>query len=153
MNGFFIKWFISAVALWFVVWIIPGITVDRWETLGLASLILSLLNTFIRPAITWLTLPLQIFTLGIFTLLVNGFLFSLVGKMVEGFYVAEFASAFWGALLYSIFSFLLNIFVQPNGQFRFYYQGYRKQSSPPDDQVIDVEGHVIDGEEEKKKIE
>ena len=150
MKGFFIKWIVSAAALWFVVWIIPGITVDRLESLILASLILSLLNTFIRPIITLLTLPLQIFTLGFFTLLVNGFLFLLASHLVEGFYVAGFSSAFCGALLFSVVSFILNISVSPSGRFHVYNRDDRDRPSPQDDNVIAVEGHEIDRKDEKK---
>lgn len=150
MKGFFVKWLVSAVALWFVVWIIPGITVDRFETLLLGSLILSLLNTFIRPLITLLTLPLQIFSLGFFTLLINGFLFFLAARMVEGFTVADFASAFWGALLFSSVSFILNLSVQPSGHFNFYYREYHSRPYSKNDNIIDVEGHEVDRKDERK---
>lgn len=150
MRGFLIKWVVSAAALWFAVWIIPGITVDGFESLLQASLILTLLNTFIGPVITFLTLPLQVFTLGIFTLLVNGFLFFMASKMVEGFCVTDFTSAFWGALLFSIASFILNLSGHSRGKFNFYFQENHSRTSPKNDNIIDVEGHEVGREDEKK---
>ena len=82
-RAFFIKWLLNTAALCIVVWIVPGITAVRLDSLALASLILGFLNTFIRPVLVAITLPLQIFTLGFFTLLINGFLFLLAGRMVD----------------------------------------------------------------------
>ena len=153
MKGFFIKWVISSAALCCVVAIIPGISVARWDNLLIAALVLSLLNNFIRPILMVLTLPLQILSLGVFTLLMNGFLFFLAAKIVDGFYVDQFGSAFWGALLYSIVSFTLNYSIQPSGEFRVFYRNSRRESSSQDKNTIDVEGHVTDdGDEEKKKL-
>ena len=85
MVAYFVKFIINTSALWLVVWLVPGISADRWETLVFASVILGLLNTFLRPIINLLTLPLQVFSLGLFTLVVNGFLLALAGQLVDRF--------------------------------------------------------------------
>ncbi len=144
MTGFFVKWIINILALLVVVWVIPGISVDHLETAVLAAFVLGLLNAFLRPIIVYLTLPLQILSLGIFTLLINGFLFYLAGEMVKGFHVAGFASAFWGAFLFSIVSFLLNLFISSKGNISVHYQGYYSRPPERDENVIDVEGKVTD---------
>lgn len=121
-----------------VVWIVPGISAAGWDSLIMASLVLGLLNTFIRPVILALTLPLQVFSLGLATLALNALLFLLAAELVMGFFVAGFGSAFWGALLFSIISSVTNLFVQPAGEFRFYSR--RQQGpAPKDDGVIDIE--------------
>ena len=144
MKQFLIKWGVNTAALVIVVWLVPGISSANWESLISASLVLGLLNTFIRPLINVLTLPLQVFTLGIFTLLINGFLFFLLARLVDGFFIAGYGSAFWGAVLFSIISFILNLFFLPRGNVQFYYQGHQEQSHANDKNVIDVKAVVKD---------
>ncbi|MDZ4242534.1 MAG: phage holin family protein, partial [Candidatus Omnitrophota bacterium] len=77
MKAFFTKWAVHTAALLLVVWIVPGISAAGWDSLIMASLVLGLLNTFIRPVILALTLPLQVFSLGLATLALNALLFLL----------------------------------------------------------------------------
>ena len=149
MVAYFVKFIINTSALWLVVWLLPGISADRWETLVFASVILGLLNTFLRPIINLLTLPLQVFSLGLFTLVVNGFLLALAGQLVEGFHVSDFLSAVVGALFFSVISFILNLFILPGKAARFYYKDSRR-ARYRDDDVIDVEGHVSEDKDNKK---
>ncbi|HCJ67353.1 MAG TPA: hypothetical protein DHV62_08550 [Elusimicrobia bacterium] len=147
MDNFFIKWLVNVVALLIVVKIIPGIKVDRWTTAILSALMLGLVNAFLRPLVILFTLPLNILSLGLFTLVINGFMFYLVSKLVPGFTVSSFWNAFWGALLFSIISFLLSLLIssQENTRMRFYK--FHSPSKPEYRQIIDVEG------EEKKEEE
>lgn len=145
MASQIIKWFINTVALLFVLWVMPGISVDHWQTAVVAALVLGLLNSFLRPVIIYLTLPLQIFSLGLATLFLNGLLFLAAGKIVEGFRVDGFASAFFGAILFSVVSFLLNIFVSPPGNVRMHYRSFHVRRMDDRD-VIDVEGKPADDE-------
>jgi len=147
MKNFFLKWIVNTAALWVVVWIVPGIWASRLESLVVASLVLGLLNTFIRPFLLIVTLPLQIFSLGFFTLVINGFLFYAAGRMVEGFTINGFWSAFRGALFFSIISFIINLVLQPGGNVQFHYQRYSGQPDKSRDKdIIDVEGEVSDGD-------
>ena len=150
MMSYLLKFIINCAALWLVVGIVPGIGADRWETLIIASIILGVLNTFLRPLIASLTLPLEILSLGLFTLVVNGFLFALAGQLVEGFHVADFMSAVIGALLFSVISFILNLIILPGQGTRVYYGNFRRETRAKNDDVIDVEGHVTEEKDDKK---
>jgi len=114
MKGFFIRWLIHGLSLVVVVNIISGIRVDNWQTTAIAALVLGLLNAFLRPILLLFTLPINILTLGIFTLFINAGLFSLASWLVKGFSVAGFWNAFFGALVFSITSGLLNLIFNPD---------------------------------------
>lgn len=155
MYNFLIKWFANIVALVVVIHVIAGVSIDNMQTVLVAALILGLLNTFIRPVIMILTLPITILTFGIFTFFINGFLFYLAANFVKGFTVAGFWNAFWAALLFSAVSSVLNFLLTPKiairyGSFR--AKGRHGQSAAKDD-IIDVEGRVERGEIDMEKIE
>ena len=111
MKRFFISWLVNTTALLVVVHVVSGISIDRWQTTFVASLVLGLLNTFIRPVLILLTLPVNVLTLGIFTLFINGFMFYMASSLVRGFEVMNFGSAFLGAFVFSIIAFLLNLVI------------------------------------------
>jgi putative membrane protein len=92
--------------------LVPGIQIDHFRDLLVATLVLGLLNAFLRPILLFFTLPLTILSLGLFTFVINGALFYLAASLVDGFRVNGFGSAFVAALLFSIFSFVLNIIFQ-----------------------------------------
>lgn len=97
------------LAVLLAVYIVPGIHYERWLDLLVASLLLGILNVVIRPVIFLLTLPLLIFTLGLFTLVINALLLYFVGYVLRPhFYVLTFWDAFWGALVISLASIVLN---------------------------------------------
>ena len=101
-------WLINAIALLALPYLLPSITVDSFPTALIAALILGLVNTFIRPLLILLTLPATLLTLGLFIFVINGLLFWFVGSFVQGFQVAGFWSAFFGAIVYSIISWALS---------------------------------------------
>lgn len=109
MTRLALKWALNSCALFLVMKLISGIQVDRFQDLLLATLVIALLNTFLRPIIVLLTLPVTVLTLGLFTLVINGVIFYLAAHLVPGFHVAGFGSAFVAALLFSLFSFVLNM--------------------------------------------
>jgi putative membrane protein len=104
---------LNAFALYFVMKLVPGIQIDRFQDLLLGTLIIGLLNAFLRPVIVLLTLPVTLLTLGLFTLVINGVIFYLAAHLLEGFRVSGFGSAFVAALLFSLFSSILNMIFQP----------------------------------------
>ena len=114
MVGLIIRWFANIVALLAVVKLVPGINIDSSRTLVVAALVLGLVNAVLRPFIILLTLPLNVLSLGLLTFFVNGFLFYGVSKMVSGFIVSDYLSAFLGALAFGIISFLLNLLINPD---------------------------------------
>jgi putative membrane protein len=88
--------------------IVPGISAQSFPGLLVASLLLGVFNAVLRPIMLILSLPLLIFTLGLFTFVINAILLLLVGSIVKSFYVAGFWSAFWGGVVISIISFIAN---------------------------------------------
>lgn len=112
MTRLFFTWVLNSFALFFVMKLVPGIQIDHFRDLLVASLVLGLLNAFLRPLFVLLTLPLTIMTLGLFTLVINGAIFYLTASLVDGFRVTGFGSALIAALLFSLFSFVLNVIFQ-----------------------------------------
>ncbi len=103
-----LRWLISAVSLVLVTYMVPGIKVDNFYTALIAALILGLINSLIKPILIVLTLPVNILTLGLFTLVINALLFWLAATIVKGFGVAGFWPAFFGALAMSVVSWILS---------------------------------------------
>jgi len=110
-----LRWTVNTLALLVVVNVVSGISVARWETLLVGALVIGLLNAFLRPVLFFLTLPVTVVTLGLFTLVLNGIIFYLAAWLVKGFYVTGFWSSFVAALVFSVVSFLLNLFIRPEG--------------------------------------
>ncbi len=99
-----IRWVINALALMFVAYILPNIDISGFYIALITALILGLINAFIRPFLLLITLPINILTLGLFTFVINALLFWFVASFIEGFNVAGFWAAFFGALIFSIIS-------------------------------------------------
>lgn len=109
MTRLVLRWALNSLALFIVMRLITGIQIDRFQDLLLATLVIGLLNVFLRPIIVLLTLPVTLLTLGLFTLVINGLIFYLASHLVSGFHVAGFGAAFLAALLFSLFSSVLNM--------------------------------------------
>jgi len=90
--------------------IISGIRYDNVASLLGAALLLGILNAFLRPILLLLAAPLIILTLGLFIFVVNALLLYLVNDLVHGFHVDGFWSAFWGAILIGLVSWVLSAF-------------------------------------------
>ncbi len=109
MKRFFQTWLITTLAVVIAAYIVPGLHYGQALDLFVASLVLGILNAVLRPVLMLLTLPLVLFTLGLFTLVINALLLYLVGYLLRPhFYVDTFGGAFWGALLISIVTVVLN---------------------------------------------
>ena len=104
MIALILKWIGLALAMMFVGWVIPGISILNFTTALIAAVVVALINVFIKPVLVFLTLPINILTLGIFILVINALLFMFVGYLVPGVKVDSFWSAFLGAILLSILS-------------------------------------------------
>jgi putative membrane protein len=98
-----LKILITAGALLLVAYLIPGIEVESFLIALLVAFLLAVINLTIRPIILLLTLPISLLTLGLFTLVINGFLFWLTATFVEGFSVSGFWVAVFGAFVVSVF--------------------------------------------------
>jgi len=113
MRAFFVRWIVTTVAVLAAAHIVPGISYRGWGVLLVASLILGLINATLKPILMLLSLPLLLATFGLFTLVINSGLLLLVGKLVHGFEVAGWWSAFWGSLVISIVSMVIKGFQSP----------------------------------------
>ena len=104
----FLRWIAFALVILFIAWVVPGISVDGFWNSLVVAIIIAIINVFIKPVLVLVTLPINILTLGLFTLVINAFLFNFAGFITPGFEVDNFLSAFIGALLLSILSIGLN---------------------------------------------
>jgi putative membrane protein len=108
MIHFIIRLIVNAIALMIVAYLLPGVQVTGFAGALVAALVLGVVNAILRPILVLLTLPIQIVTLGLFTLVINAALFYWVGHMGIGLVVHGFWTAFVGAIVLSIVSFALN---------------------------------------------
>lgn len=141
LKSFIQRWIISTVAVLVATYVVSGISYGRWQDLIVATLVLGLLNSFVRPVLMLLSLPLLIFTLGLFTIVINAVLLLVVSALLgrEHFHVDGFWSAFWGALVISIVSLLLNS-LTGTGDARVSV----RRGKPPVKKDDDKDGPVID---------
>jgi putative membrane protein len=107
-------WILNALALLAVAYLVPGIHVAGFTAALVAALVIGLVNMLIKPILILLTLPITVLTLGLFILVINGLLFYAVGSWLEGFEVKTFLAGMIGALLYSVFTWLLSTMLIDN---------------------------------------
>lgn len=118
MVKILVRWVISALALFVAAWMVPGIRVSgtAWVAYAVMAIILGLVNALVRPVLKLLTCPLILLTLGLFVLVINGFVLWLSAWIANqfgiGFYVEGFWPAFWGALIVSIVTTILSALVK-----------------------------------------
>ena len=118
--GLVLRVAINAVAIYLAARLVPGIELYGeaiWPAL-LAGLVLAILNAVVRPVLVLITLPLTFVTLGLFLLVLNAFCLWLTSVIVTGFVVRGFWAAFLGALLISVVSWVLTMFVSDAGRIR-----------------------------------
>ena len=119
MIGFLLRWSINLLALVVAAALIKGISIQSIEMGILAAGILGVVNAVIRPVVLILTLPINLLTLGLFTLVINAAMLKLVSAVVPGLVIESFGAAIFGALIISITSWLLNIFIGGDGKIVF----------------------------------
>ncbi len=142
MKKFLKSWAINTLAVLVAVYVVPGVRFrdDSLWTPFVTSLVLGILNAFIRPVLMLLALPLLIVTLGLFTLVINALLLYFVSFLLGSYFeVDSFGAAFLGALTISIVSLLLNV-LTGGSRARVHFHHRRR---PPDSEegggpVIDV---------------
>lgn len=110
MAAFLLRWFVITVAVLVAERILPGIHCEGWGALLGASLLLGIINAFIRPILLLLSLPFIIVTMGLFIFVVNALLLLLVSRIIPEFTVDGFWNAFFGAIIISIVSWILSSF-------------------------------------------
>lgn len=106
-----LRWIINALTLLVVAELVPGFSVHSFWTALIAALVLGFVNATIRWLLIFLTLPINILTLGLFTLVINALMILLVSSIVKGFDVASFGAALFAALLLWLISLVTNAFL------------------------------------------
>jgi putative membrane protein len=109
LRRFATRWAITTMAVLVAANIVPGIHYQSLTALLVASLLLGVFNAVLRPLLLILSFPLVVFSLGLFTLVINAVLLYFVGQLVKSFHVDTFGSALIGGLIISIVSIVLNI--------------------------------------------
>ena len=127
MTKLILRWLLNAAALWAAAYLVPGIDHEGWAALLLIALVFGLINALIRPLLKVLTCPLQILTLGLFTIVINALLLLLTswiaqnwlvrGQVAEQFNYIFRVDGFWpaavlGALVVSVVSIVGSIFLR-----------------------------------------
>ena len=139
LKIFLQRWLINSIAVMVAANLIKGIEYQTLSGLLVASLLLGIFNALLRPLLVLLSLPLVIFTLGLFTLVINALLLYFVGSLVKSFVVANFWAAFWGSLIISLVSLILNT-LTGTGDSRIEFRRGKRRSGRGDGDgpVIDV---------------
>ncbi len=107
MRRFILHWAVVAIALFVAASIVPGVRIATFGTLGVAALVLGLVNATVQPFLTIVTLPITLLTLGFFYLFVNAAAFGLAAWLVDGFEVSSTRSAVVGALVVGFVSWVI----------------------------------------------
>lgn len=109
MRPFVIRWLVTTLAV-AVASVLPGIQSDSLFSLAGVALLLGIVNALVRPVLLLLSLPLILFTMGLFVLVLNALMLWMVSSVVPGFFIEGFWSAFFGAILISLVSWILSAF-------------------------------------------
>jgi len=116
LNGLLVRWLLLTVAIIITSYLVRGIYVSGFFSAFFAAAVLGILNALFRPVLLILTLPINIFTLGLFTLVINAVLLKMVSGLVPGFAVYGFGSAIIGSLIITLVSWLLSSFINERGR-------------------------------------
>lgn len=117
MSGFLLRTLIVMLGLALASALVPGLQVTGFGTLLGAALVLGVVNALVRPLAIVLTLPLTLLSLGLFLLVINAGMLGLVAWLFDGFRIAGFWSALFGAIVISLTGVLASWFVGPRGRF------------------------------------
>lgn len=110
-----VRWSILALGVTIATRVVPGIRCDDMGTLVVVVLLLSLFNAVLRPLLVLFTLPFILVTMGLGVLLINAFLFLLVGRLVDGFFIDSFWAALGGSLIVSVTNLLVSKLLKGRG--------------------------------------
>jgi putative membrane protein len=113
MGRHILNWVISALAVWIVARVVPGIHVNGAMAALIAALAIGFINATLGLLLKIITFPLTLLTLGIFWLIINALMLELASAVVPGFRVDTFGAAFWGAIVLSLVNMALRWLVAP----------------------------------------
>lgn len=102
------RWILFALAIMFTAWLIPGISVDSFWSALWVCVILGVINTFVKPIVYFIALPINILTLGLFSFVINALMLLLAGHIAPGFTIEGFWNALLGSIILSILGIAIN---------------------------------------------
>jgi len=117
IQGWALRWAISILAIILTAALIPGFRLTLWAAI-VGSLFLGVINAFIRPLLLLVTLPFNLLTLGLFTLVINGFMLWVTAATIKGFDIDGFGWAILSAIILSLISAAGSYFIEDR-MFRF----------------------------------
>ncbi len=107
-----VQWLVMALGVTLATKLVDGISCDSTATLIVVVLLLNFFNAILKPVLVLFTLPFIVLTLGLGVVVINALLFMFVGRLVDGFHVAGFWPAVWGALVVSVTNLILSGFTR-----------------------------------------
>ena len=116
MRGIALRWLTLTGAILLASYMLEGIRISGFMSAIGAAAILGILNAFFRPIALILTLPINVLTLGLFTFVINAVMLKMASGVISGFDIQGFWPALFGALIISLASWLLNMFINDRGQ-------------------------------------
>ena len=125
MKVFLIRWVSNTLALVVSAALLPGVWFQDWTACWLGALVLGLLNAFVRPVLLFLTLPLNIITLGLFTIFLNAAIFFSAGYIIPSLMIKNYTWAILGSLIFSIFSTFFSWLLHERRQFNIRFHLWR----------------------------
>src|ERR1700753_918270 len=125
MKVFLIRWVSNTLALIATSMLLPGVWFRDWHAAWLGALVLGLLNAFVRPVLLFLTLPLNILTLGLFTIFLNAAIFFTAGYIIPSLMIKNYLWAILGSLLFSFFTLLFSCLQHERRQFNVRFHLWR----------------------------
>ncbi len=141
MKSAIFRWIVLALAVWLAAAIMPGIRYDDPQSVLIATLVLGILNAFVKPALSILSLPFILLTLGLFLLVINALVLMATAWLVPGFHVAGFWPAVGGSLVISIVSFFLGSTSRRDGHIvvgQFEARRFEQGPPPGKGDIIDI---------------
>lgn len=115
IPDFLIHWAIMSLSLWIASYLFNGIKFETRSSLLISALLLGFVNAVLRPILLILTLPLTLVTLGLFALVINALMVMLVAKLVKGFKLSGFWTAFFVGIFIVLFGLLIEFFLPSQG--------------------------------------
>lgn len=140
MKNLLLRCLVLTLAVFLAAQIVPGISYDTLTSLVIAGLVLGILNTFLKPILTFLSLPFILVTLGLFLVVVNAVTLKLTDLLVPGFHVKGFWAALLGALIISV----VNLFFGKNSNPKKTSSSFRVQVPSKSKASVHDKGDVID---------
>lgn len=111
-SGILIYWLLNSLILFVLPYLVPGVFVSGFGPALAMALVLGVINAVFKPILTIFSLPINLLTFGFFTLVLNGFLFWLAARFVSGYSVVNFGAAFLAALVFTLASMALQLFLK-----------------------------------------